>query len=295
MINRFWAFARLGRVWNGALVVASVLIGAFFAAGGETQSIPWINAGVYLGCLSAFLIATGAYALNDFFDWRIDKINKPTRPLPAGELSGPAAVFFGFLCVSSGVIISYFINPKSFFAAFLSGLLVIQYAMIFKRVMIIGHVVTAFLSAFGFLFGAWASGYPGIHLPLYAFVFGFLFHFGREFMKAAEDREADLQEGAKTFAVLTSAKLSVQIAAVILALLAVAAWLPFFTEGFNWPYLLLVIVGIDLVLFVAIYGALTNPSPSVLGRVNRYLKFSMAVGLLALWLGKFEIALIFGP
>ncbi len=286
MINRFWALARLGRVWNGALVVASVLIGAFFAAGGKNQVPAWINSGVYLGCVSSFLIATGAYALNDFFDWKIDKINKPTRPLPAGELSGPAAVFFGFLSVLTGVIISYFINPKSFFAAFLSGLLVAQYAMIFKRVMIIGHLVTAFLSSFGFLFGAWASGYSGIQLPLYAFVFGFLFHLGREFLKGAEDREADLQQGAKTFAVFTSAQLSVQVAAIILILLAIVAWLPFFTEGFNWLYLVLVILGIDLVIFVTLYRALTFPVPSVLGRVNHYLKFSMAVGLLALWLGK---------
>jgi len=286
MINRFWAFARLGRVWNGALVVASVLIGAYFAAGGETRSIPWINSGVYLGCLSAFLIATGGYAFNDFFDWKIDKINKPTRPLPAGELSGPAAAFFGFLCVLTGIVLAYFVNSKSFFAAFISGLLVVQYALIFKRVMIIGHVITAFLSAFGFLFGAWASGYSAIRLPLYAFIFGFLFHLGREFMKAAEDREADLQQGAKTFAALTSAKLSVQIAIVILALLAIVAWLPFFTENFNWMYLVLVIFGIDLVLFFSLYRALSNPIPAVLCRVNRYLKFSMAAGLLALWLGK---------
>lgn len=286
MINRFWAFARLGRVWNGALVVASVLIGAYFASGEQSRITGWINSSVYLGCLSAFLIAAGAYALNDFFDWRIDKINKPTRPLPAGELSGPAAVFFGFLCILTGIVLSYFINPKSFFAAFLSGLLVVQYAMIFKRVMIIGHLVTAFLSAFGFLFGAWASGYPGIHLPLYAFVFGFLFHLGREFLKAAEDREADLQQGAKTFAVLTTAKLSAQVAAAILALLAVVAWLPFFTENFNWIYLILVIFGVDLVLFFSLYRTLSNPIPAVLGKVNRLLKYSMAAGLLALWFGK---------
>ena len=287
MINRFWAFARLGRVWNGVLVVASVLIGAYFAANGEQgRTSGWINSGVYLGCLSAFLIATGAYALNDFFDWKIDKINKPTRPLPGGELSGPAAAFFGFLCVLTGIALSYFVNSKSFFAAFISGLLVVQYALIFKRVMIIGHVVTAFLSAFGFLFGAWASGYSAIRLPLYAFIFGFLFHLGREFMKAAEDREADLQQGAKTFAVLTSVKLSVQIATIILALLAVVAWLPFFTENFNWIYLVLVIFGIDLVLCFSLYLALRNPVPAVLSKVNRHLKFSMAAGLLALWLGK---------
>lgn len=286
MINRFWAFARLGRVWNGALVVASVLVGAYFASGEQSRITGWINSGVYLGCLSAFLIAIGAYALNDFFDWKIDKINKPTRPLPAGELSGPAAAFFGFLCVLIGIALSYFINSKSFFAAFVSGLLVVHYALIFKRVMIVGHLVTAFLSAFGFLFGAWASGYPTIHLPLYAFVFGFLFHLGREFMKAAEDREADLQQGAKTLAVLTSAKLSVQIAAAILTLLAVVAWLPFFTENFNWMYLALVIFGVDLVLFFSLYRALANPIPAVLCKVNRYLKFSMVAGLLALWLGK---------
>lgn len=285
MINRFWAFARLGRVWNGALVVASVLVGAFFAAGGKSQSVAWINSGVYLGSLSAFFIAIGAYALNDFFDWKIDKINKPTRPIPAGDIPARTALVFGLLVVLAGVVISYFINTKSLFAALISGILVFQYAMAFKRVMILGHIVTAFLSAFGFLFGAWASAYPRITLPLYAFVFGFLFHLGREFLKAAEDREADLQGGAKTFAVLTSAKLSVVVAAVVLAILSIIAWLPFFTEHFNWIYLLIVIFGIDLILALLLARALRNPAPAVLSKVNFYLKWDMVLGLLALWVG----------
>lgn len=286
MIDKFWAYARLGRVWNGALVVASVLVGAFFAAGGKSQSAAWINAGVYLGCLSAFLIATGAYALNDFFDSKIDKINKPTRPIPAGDLSGFEAVVFGILCILGGVVAAYFINVKSFFAAFISALLAAQYAMAFKRVMILGHIVTAFLSAFGFLFGAWAAGLPMAGLPMYAFKFGFLFHLGREFLKAAEDREADLQGGAKTFAVVTSARHSVIVASVFLAALGIVAWLPFFTEDFNWVYLIIIALGIDLGLVVLLVRALKNPAPEVLARVSLYLKWQMVLGLLALWIGK---------
>ena len=286
MINKFWAFARLGRVWNGALVVASALVGAFFAAGGKSQSAAWITSGVYLGCLAAFLIAAGAYALNDFFDWKIDKINKPTRPIPAGDLSGREAIVFGLFCVIGGVAAAYFINVKSFFAAAVSGLLVVQYAMLFKRVMILGHIVTAFLSAFGFLFGAWASGLSAVGLPMYAFLFGFLFHLGREFLKAAEDREADLQGGAKTFAVLTSAKLSVIVATAILTVLGIIAWLPFFTENFNWVYLVIVALGIDLGLAVLLVWALKNSVPEILSKVNFYLKWQMALGLLALWVGK---------
>ncbi len=279
MINRFWAFARMGRVWNGILVVASVLIGGYFTGS--------ITPGVWLGSLSAFLIATGAYALNDFFDWKIDKINKPTRPISAGDVPARTALTFGLLVVLAGVVISYFINTKSFFAAFISGFLAIQYAMVFKRVMIVGHIVTAFLSAFGFLFGAWAAEGSRMTLALYAFLFGFLFHLGREFLKAAEDREADLEGGAKTFAVLTSAKHSVIVAAIILAILGIVAWMPFFTENFNWIYLIIVIFGIDLVFVFLLVRALRNPIPSVLSKVNSYLKWEMVVGLLALWMGKY--------
>ncbi len=285
MMNKFWAYARLGRVWNGALVVASVLVGAFFAAGGKSQIAPWMSSGVYLGSLSAFLIATGAYALNDFFDWKIDKINKPTRPIPAGDVSGREALILGILCILGGVVTAYFINIKSFFAAFISGLFVAQYAMAFKRVMILGHVVTAFLSAFGFLFGAWASGLSAVGLPMYAFKFGFLFHLGREFLKAAEDREADLQGGAKTFAVVTSARKSVIVASVFLAALGIVAWLPYFTESFNLIYLGIVFVGIDLGLLVLLIRALKNPVPEILAKVSFYLKWQMVLGLLALWIG----------
>ena len=54
--------------------------------------------------LATFFIASYGYIINDLFDFRADKINKPQRPFPARKLSAWEAVNAALLCLVLGAV-----------------------------------------------------------------------------------------------------------------------------------------------------------------------------------------------
>jgi geranylgeranylglycerol-phosphate geranylgeranyltransferase len=78
----------LMRPFNIAFVLISVYYGAIYQKG-VTFSLPLLFA-----MLSAACIAGAGYAVNDVFDFAIDKINKPKRVLPSEKIPLKSAYFF---------------------------------------------------------------------------------------------------------------------------------------------------------------------------------------------------------
>jgi 4-hydroxybenzoate polyprenyltransferase len=93
------ALLRLGRVSNLPTVWTNVLA-ATVLAGAD----PWTGRTVVvLLAMTSFYI--GGMYLNDAFDREVDARERPTRPIPSGEIS-PAAVFMaGFSALSFGVVL----------------------------------------------------------------------------------------------------------------------------------------------------------------------------------------------
>ena len=82
------AFLALMRPLNCLIAALSVYVGAF------TIGLRWPTFDLGIAALSAALIAAAGNAFNDVRDVAIDRINRPTRPLPAGKLSERAALYF---------------------------------------------------------------------------------------------------------------------------------------------------------------------------------------------------------
>ena len=87
---------RLGRVSNLPTVWSNVLAGIVLAGGAATAAnvVPLVMA------LSLFYIA-GMF-LNDAFDRRYDARDRPTKPIPSGEVSAQAVFTFGFAMMALG-------------------------------------------------------------------------------------------------------------------------------------------------------------------------------------------------
>src|ERR1700742_305127 len=104
---------RLGRVSNLPTVWSNVLAGTVLVSG-AVQS--W-RFGVALLAMS--LLYVGGRYLNDYFDRAIDAAERPSRPIPAGEISAAAVAAFGFGMLAAGVALM----ATTGFAAALSGAL----------------------------------------------------------------------------------------------------------------------------------------------------------------------------
>ncbi|MBC7973450.1 MAG: UbiA family prenyltransferase [Myxococcales bacterium] len=89
---------RLGRVSNLPTVTSNVLA-AIALSGGRPG---WPAIAVVCAAMSLLYVA-GMY-LNDAFDREIDRIERPERPIPAGEIDAATVFGFGFLQLALGVL-----------------------------------------------------------------------------------------------------------------------------------------------------------------------------------------------
>jgi 4-hydroxybenzoate polyprenyltransferase len=89
---------RLGRVSNLPTVWSNALAGAA-VAGGE----PW-SAVTFLTALALSFLYVGGMYLNDAFDHAVDARERPTRPIPSGEVALETVFALGFALLLLGLV-----------------------------------------------------------------------------------------------------------------------------------------------------------------------------------------------
>jgi hypothetical protein len=108
---QFGTLLRLGRVSNLPTVWTNV-IAATAIAGGDSMT----------GRTAAVLLAmtlfyVGGMYLNDAYDREIDARERPSRPIPAGEISSPTVFAVGFGLLGAGLILMALCGPTALAAA----------------------------------------------------------------------------------------------------------------------------------------------------------------------------------
>ena len=198
-----------------ALVAGLAAILAYFIASGT------LVAGTILLMIIVFLITAGGNTINDYFDVAIDRINRPDRPIPSGELEKNRAGILALVLFSGGILLSVFTNSLCFVIAVFNVLLLILYAARLKRMIFIGNMAVSYLTASVFLFGGGFFGMEGIERISAIALMTFFAILSRELLKSAEDLEGDNAAGALTVPVEYGIRATVFIS-LLFALCAVA-------------------------------------------------------------------------
>ena len=200
------------------LIMHQVVIIPVLQTFGFEPSNNYMN--IFLLIAATVLIAAGGYVLNDYFDVKIDAINKPSKQVIGKTVSRRSVmVLYQVLTVTgvvSGLILSYL--TKSFTLAFIfviiPGLLWF-YSSNYKRQFLIGNLVVAFVSALSILIvGTMELAVvekmygnlvfeTGIPRSIYAWisgfaVFAFLCTWIREIIKDMEDEPGDREMECRT-------------------------------------------------------------------------------------------------
>lgn len=82
----------------------------------------------------------GGVVLNDVFDARLDKLERPERPIPSGLISTSSALFFGVSLLVAGVLIAFFNHFISGWLAFSIAVAAIVYDAWGKHQSVLGPV-----------------------------------------------------------------------------------------------------------------------------------------------------------
>ena len=128
-------YLQLCRPANLPTAAADILAGMAIVGFFNTPNIPWNG---LLLVISSALLYAGGVVLNDVFDYELDKIERPERPIPSGLIQYNNALFFGFFLLSIGILMAYLVNTSSFIVAiFLSGS-IIGYDAFSKKFSLLG-------------------------------------------------------------------------------------------------------------------------------------------------------------
>jgi len=276
-LKLFHALIILSRPVNVLIAFLTIIVAAKLAGGLD----PIGN--VFLAAISASLIMVGANVINDYYDIEIDKVNKPSRPLATGQISGKQALAYCVVVFFIALLCAAFINLQMFLIAFIFSLLLIFYSYRLKRTILWGNLLVSLTTAMAFVYGGGAvNHYQETFFPA---GFAFFFHLGREILKDIQDIEGDTRAGAITFPIKYGVQKSLILIMIDFILLVILTVIPYIFKIYSGIYFLIICVGIYPILIYVLHSFFKNPKPERIGFLSNLLKADMIIGLLAIYLG----------
>ncbi len=262
------------RPLNCAMAAGASLIGLLVSRAALTYPllIP-----ATLAFAAVFLVTGGGNVINDYFDVDIDRINKPTRPLPAGLITQSEARVYASMLLLLGTVLALFINPICLGIAALNSMLLIFYSWRLKRSALIGNLLVGYIAGSVFLFGG--AAIYALYIPSVLFVSAMFAITSREIIKDIEDVEGDRRMGAKTLPIRFGSAFARKVAVLFMLVAVGVSPIPYIVSAFGFIYLGVVVVA-DVVLLAATALSWTSATQSA-----RYMKYGMALVLIAYVLG----------
>ena len=197
-----FGFLRLIRVQNLLIVVLTQVLARVCLVGSTTDIMRSLaDSRLWLLSLSTVCIAAAGYIINDYFDVKIDLINKPERVVIGRYLKRRVAMGIHQALNVLGCLIGLYLSRWVFVADVLSVSLLWFYSAQFKRQPIIGNVVISLLTALSLIVLAiYYRQNTGIIL-IYAF-FSFGISLIREIIKDMQDIRGDARFGCRTLPIV---------------------------------------------------------------------------------------------
>ena len=252
-------------------------------------------------------IAAGGYVINDYFDVKIDRINRPDNLVVTRIISRDTAmhIFYGLTAVGviAGTVVAWWAHSWTLLFTYvvIPGLLWF-YSASYKRMFLIGNLVVAFASAIVPLLVAIANAdylhhlyqnalaYSPIVGELYVWTggfaaFAFLLTWVREIVKDIEDIEGDREMECRTLPIVWGDKVAKIIATILLVVIATLivyilfAVLPFSHEWKSLPTRY-VVFGLIVPILCSIVLLWAANNRTEYHRVQTIIKFAMFMGML---------------
>jgi geranylgeranylglycerol-phosphate geranylgeranyltransferase len=294
-LKAIWELMRLG---HGVMLFIAILIGSLISQKTlfDNLNLPLLN--IFLTFFPALFLEASTFALNDYYDLEIDRINKRTdRPLVRGDLSPKTALNLFYLLFPLGLLCSYFVNMSCFLIALITALISVLYDAKMKKIKLIGNFYIAYIMSIPFVFGGAtvlgnnAFSLGGINPAIYVIAFiAFLAGAGREIMKDVMDFEGDKRQGVKSFPRYIGIRASNGVAATFYLCAIALSFLPFFLAGFgvyyqNITYFILVFIT-DTMLLSTCLQLVFKKQPNMKFH-RKYTLVAIFFGLLAFLVGAF--------
>ena len=311
MMEQFRDIMRLVR-WSNLLFLAALLwlmekwVAApvlYRAAFGE--QLPWYI--LLLLILAVVFLASGGFVINDYFDVKIDRINRPDELIVTRTVSKPDAMKLSLWLSGIGVVAG--LVAAVLLRSFTLGILFILvpgllwfYSSSYKRLFMVGNLIVALLTALVPLSVAMANmaqlnllyhdilPYTSLPQDLYAWLggfalFAFLLTWIREIIKDLQDQMGDRELECHSMPVVWGEKWTkIFVTGLIVLTISILGHLWYHVLPFpiSWTSLSTryLILGVVIPLLSSLWLLWPAKIPSDYKTCQQVVKFTMLIGML---------------
>ena len=239
---------------------------------------------VILPVFVVMLFTMGANTLNDYFDYEIDKINRPDRAISSGLVLRNQALILSLFSFIIGVLIALRLNKDSQLLSIGVSLpLIIAYNVKLKNYPLIGNIIVSLILAMSFIYAGlvFKKTEPLIIPALLAFGLTLI----REIVKDLADIKGDKSAGLMTFPIVYGKKKTIILCTILSLFLGIGSFIPFLTGYYNTFYGISLILMVEIPLAVVVISLLNKPVILTAKRGSKLLKFCTLGGLLSIYIG----------
>jgi 4-hydroxybenzoate polyprenyltransferase len=201
-------------------------------------------------CLSTIVIASAGYIINDYYDIKIDLVNKPERVLVGKYFSRRTALILHLTLSTLGVFIGFSLSLLVGFIHLISVYALWLYSNKLKRLPLYGNIVIAFLTGLSIFLLAIFYRKEYYMISVYA-VFACYISLIREIIKDLEDVKGDAAFGCRTLPLAIGFRKTKKLILIIIVLfiINIFAIMPFFALPVAIYWLLLVVIPLGGLFF----------------------------------------------
>ncbi|UXP33635.1 geranylgeranylglycerol-phosphate geranylgeranyltransferase [Reichenbachiella agarivorans] len=189
---------RLSRVNNLIIIFFTQYITAIFLLGEPVHFMQVItDFKLFALVLGTVIIAASGYYINDYYDIKIDLINKPDKVIVGRNLKRRPVLLAHLMMSLLGILMGAWVSPWLGLVNLGCAVLLWWYSNQFKRLPFVGNFVVALMTGCTLLVLGIYYHTTDLLLMVYAF-FAFGITLIREIIKDIEDKEGDAQYGGLT-------------------------------------------------------------------------------------------------
>jgi len=279
--KNYWAsFFKLVRWQNLVIIIfTQYMVKLFLISPAQPLLKTLIEFPLFLISASTVIIAAAGYIINDYYDIKIDRVNKPQRIIIGHKIQRRVALGAHFTLNLIGIGLGVWVDIKVGIINFFAGFLLWLYSNQLKRLPLVGNIVIAALTALVVI--VMAIYYQKEQMVLFTFsTFAFFITMVREIIKDMEDVKGDATFGCKTLPIVWGIRRTKNVIYIFMGILTLVLLSTLFVyRNLFILYLVIFVLPSLFFLFLRLRHADTKKEYRYL---SHFCKFIMLIGVLSM-------------
>jgi geranylgeranylglycerol-phosphate geranylgeranyltransferase len=258
-----------------------VTTGQILAAG----RLPGLQVGA-LGFLCGFALSGAALILNDYFDYEVDLINAPERPLPSGAVTRAEVLWLTAATTLVGLGAALALGVNVLLISIPFWVIGVLYNWRFKQTGLPGNLMVCASVGVTFILGAVTMGAPWSSVVWTFSLMAFCIDLGEEIAGDAMDMEGDQKRGSRSIALLKGKPFALRITIALWGAAILLSLLPVVLGWLGSGYMVTILITDGMLGYFA-FKLMRSQTPGAGRRAMRGAYLGATLGVVAFLVGRF--------